>query len=130
MLRLGLVTLVVADYDAALHFFVDAVGMRVVEDTDRGDGTRWVVVAPGDAQAGGAHLLLAWASSPAQLARVGDQTGGRVGFFLTTDDFAAQHARMVAAGVHFREEPRHEAYGTVAVFEDPIGNGWDLIQPA
>jgi uncharacterized glyoxalase superfamily protein PhnB len=75
-------------------------------------------------------LLLAEADSPEQLAAVGSAAGGRVGFFLHTDDFAAQHARMVAAGVRFREEPRHEPYGTVAVFEDLYGNPWDLIQPA
>jgi uncharacterized glyoxalase superfamily protein PhnB len=77
---------------------------------------------------GGAGLLLARADGPSQRARVGDQTGGRVGFFLHTDDFARDHARMTAAGVQFREHPRHEPYGTVAVFEDLYGNTWDLIQ--
>ena len=74
-------------------------------------------------------MLLARASTPEQQARVGDPGGGRVMHFLATDDFAADHARMVAAGVHFREEPRHEPYGSVAVFEDLYGNAWDLIQP-
>jgi hypothetical protein len=85
-----------------------------------------VVSPPGD----GAGLLLALADGPAQLSRVGDQTGGRVGFFLTTRDFVGEHSRMQGAGVRFVEEPRHEPYGTVAVFEDLYGNRWDLIEPA
>jgi catechol 2,3-dioxygenase-like lactoylglutathione lyase family enzyme len=120
------VTLVVRDYDEAIRFYVDAVGFELREDTDLGGGKRWVVVAPRD---GGSGLLLAVASGPEQDARVGDQTGGRVGFFLETDDFAADHARMLAAGVRFLEEPRHEPYATVAVFEDLYGNRWDLLQP-
>jgi predicted enzyme related to lactoylglutathione lyase len=79
---------------------------------------------------GGSRMLLAKASGEAQAAAVGRQAGGRVGFFLHTDDFARDHARLTAAGTRFREEPRHEAYGTVAVFEDPWGNPWDLIEPA
>jgi predicted enzyme related to lactoylglutathione lyase len=86
---------------------------------------RWVVVSPG----GSTDVLLAEASTPAQVAAIGNQTGGRVGFFLHTDDFAGDHARMTAAGVVFREAPRHEPYGTVAVFADPWGNTWDLLQP-
>jgi catechol 2,3-dioxygenase-like lactoylglutathione lyase family enzyme len=120
------VTLVVRDYDEAIRFYVDAVGFTLREDTDLGGGKRWVVVAPPD---GGTGLLLAKASGPEQEARVGDQTGGRVGFFLETDDFAADHARMTASGVHFLEPPRHEPYATVAVFEDLYGNRWDLLQP-
>jgi catechol 2,3-dioxygenase-like lactoylglutathione lyase family enzyme len=120
------VTLVVRDYDEAIHFYVDAVGFEVREDTGLGDGKRWVVVGPRD---GGAGLLLARASGAEQEARVGDQAGGRVAFFLQTADFAADHARMVAAGVRFLEAPRHEAYATVAVFEDLYGNRWDLLQP-
>ncbi|MCU1484690.1 MAG: extradiol dioxygenase [Actinomycetia bacterium] len=120
------VTLVVHDYDEAIRFYVDAVGFELREDTDLGGGKRWVVVAPPD---GGTGLLLAVASGPEQEARVGDQTGGRVAFFLETDDFAADHARMLAAGVRFLEEPRHEPYATVAVFEDLYGNRWDLLQP-
>ena len=121
------VTLVVRDYDEAIRFYVDAVGFDLREDTDLGGGKRWVVVAPRD---GGAGLLLARASGPEQEARIGDQTGGRVGFFLETADFAADHARMLAAGVRFLEEPRHEPYATVAVFEDLYGNRWDLLQPS
>jgi catechol 2,3-dioxygenase-like lactoylglutathione lyase family enzyme len=120
------VTLVVRDYDEAIRFYVDAVGFSVREDTDLGGGKRWVVVAPPD---GGTGLLLARAAGPEQEARVGDQTGGRVAFFLETDDFTRAHARMIAAGVRFLEEPRHEPYATVAVFEDLYGNRWDLLEP-
>ena len=96
-------------------------------DIDLGDGKRWVMVAPSGAQTA---VLLARADTPAQVAAIGNQTGGRVGFFLHTDDFATDHARLVAAGVHFEEEPRHESYGSVAVWVDPFGNRWDLLQLA
>ncbi|MFJ8199316.1 VOC family protein [Streptomyces sp. NPDC096152] len=134
MRRVALVTLVVDDYDEAIRFYTEALGFRLVEDVPRPDGSRWVVVeagAPGPDGAGPATgLLLARAEGGTQRARVGDQTGGRVGFFLHTDDFAGDHARMRAAGVTFLEEPRHEPYGTVAVFQDLYGNRWDLLQPA
>ena len=120
------VTLVVADYDDAIAFYVGTLGFVLVEDTTLGEGKRWVVVAPAD---GGVSLLLAKADGDRQAERVGDQTGGRVAFFLHTRDFAADHRRMVAAGVHFVEEPRQEPYGIVAVFEDVYGNRWDLLQP-
>ncbi|MFD7997228.1 VOC family protein [Streptomyces mexicanus] len=129
MRRIALVTLVVDDYDEAIAFYTEALGFRPVEDAPRPDGSRWVVVEPG-AGASGTGLLLARARGEVQAARVGDQTGGRVGFFLHTDDFARDHARMTAAGVTFLEEPRHEPYGTVAVFQDLYGNRWDLLQPA
>lgn len=129
MSQIALVTLVVTDYDEALAFYRDSLGFELVEDSDRGDGSRWVVVCPRGGKAG-AGLLLARAKDEAQRASVGAQTGGRVGFFLHTEDFAGDHARMVAAGVRFLEEPRHEAYGSVAVFEDLYGNRWDLLQPA
>jgi catechol 2,3-dioxygenase-like lactoylglutathione lyase family enzyme len=128
MAAIAQVTLLVHDYDEAIRFYVDAAGFELVEDTPLPDGTRWVRVRPGGDSA--TTLLLAQASDDAQRARVGDQTGGRVGLFLTTDDFAADHRRMAAAGVTFREQPRHEPYGTVAVWEDLYGNGWDLIEPA
>ena len=124
---MGLVALVVPDYDAAIAFYVGVVGFVLVEDTPLGAGKRWVVVAP--PTGAGAALLLARADGEAQRARIGDQAGGRVGFFLTTADFAAAHARMRAGGVEFVEEPRAEPYGTVAVFVDPFGNRWDLIEP-
>ncbi|GAA0918798.1 VOC family protein [Streptomyces thermoalcalitolerans] len=129
MRRIALVTLVVDDYDEAIRHYTEALGFRLVEDTPRPDGSRWVVVAP-DGNGAGTALLLARARNGRQRARVGDQTGGRVGFFLYTGDFARDHARMRAAGVTFLEEPRHEPYGTVAVFEDLYGNRWDLLQPA
>jgi catechol 2,3-dioxygenase-like lactoylglutathione lyase family enzyme len=128
MPHIGLVTLIVRDYDEAIDFYVGKVGFELVEDTPRDDGTRWVVVAP--AGASETSLLLARAKSPREADRVGDQTGGRVGLFLNTDDFDRDHARMSAAGVAFAEAPRREPYGTVAVFEDLYGNRWDLIQHA
>ena len=125
---LGLATLVVRDYDEAIAFFVGALGFRLVEDRDvPAQGKRFVVVSP---SAGSAGLLLARASDAAQAARIGDQTGGRVAFFLETDDFARDHAAYLAAGVRFVEAPRHEPYGTVAVFLDLYGNRWDLLQRA
>ena len=127
MAHIGLVTLVVDDYDAAIDFYVAAVGFRLAEDRPLGDGKRWVVLMPPGAQETG--LLLARAVTDRQRERVGDQTGGRVCLFLTTDDLGRDYARMRAAGVHFAEEPRYEPYGTVAVFEDLYGNRWDLIQP-
>ncbi|WP_432042303.1 VOC family protein [Streptomyces cadmiisoli] len=129
MRRIALVTLVVDDYDEAIRFYTEALGFGLVEDAPRPDGSRWVVVEPGT-EGTGTALLLARAKGDAQQVRVGDQTGGRVGFFLHTDDFARDHARMSAAGVTFLEEPRHEPYGTVAVFQDLYGNRWDLLQPA
>jgi catechol 2,3-dioxygenase-like lactoylglutathione lyase family enzyme len=125
---IALITLVVRDYDDAIAFYTGALGFELVEDSPREDGGRWVVVRPRGAGAGTA-LLLARAADGRQEASVGAQTGGRVGFFLHTGDFAGDHARMRAAGVRFLEEPRHEPYGTVAVFEDLYGNRWDLLQP-
>ena len=129
---IALVTLVVADYDEALAFFVGKLGFELLEDTDLGAGKRWVRVAPpmNKAGGGGTALLLARAATPAQTARIGDQTGGRVAFFLHTDDFARDHAAFLANGVRFVRAPKREAYGTVAVFEDCCGNLWDLIGPA
>ena len=127
-MELSLVTLLVTDYDAAIAFFVDRMGFGLVEDSPSvaadGSAKRWVVVSPGDAAT---NILLAQASNEAQHAAVGNQHGGRVGFFLRVDNFAAQHEQMVAAGVEFLEEPRHEPYGTVAVWRDLSGNLWDLL---
>ena len=124
--RLALTALVVRDYDEAIGFYANQLGFDLTHDDDMGGGKRWVVVTPRGSQGG---LLLAKAAGEVQAARVGDQTGGRVGFFLHTDDFAADHARMTAAGVRFLEAPRQEPYATVAVFEDLYGNRWDLLQP-
>ena len=127
MRHLGLVTVVVDDYDTAVAFYVGALGFVLTSDDDQGEGRRWVVVKPSaDAQTG---LLLAVAGTPEQRERIGDQTGGRVGFFLTTDDFAGDLERFRAAGVRLLEEPRSEPYGDVVVFADRYGNRWDLIQP-
>ncbi len=128
MAHIGLITLVVRDYDEAIDFYVDAVGFGVVQDTVLDEHKRWVVLAPPGA--GETGLLLARAATDAQRERISDQTGGRVGLFLMTDDFDRDHDRMRRAGVRFAEPPRHESYGTVAVFEDLYGNRWDLIQPA
>jgi catechol 2,3-dioxygenase-like lactoylglutathione lyase family enzyme len=120
------IALVVADYDDAISFYCGRLGFALLADTDMGGGKRWVVVAPAG---GGAKLLLAKADGAEQAAHIGNQTGGRVGFFLETDDFARDHALCVERGVTFLEAPRHEVYGSVAVFEDLYGNKWDLIQP-
>ncbi|MFA3917919.1 VOC family protein [Ruegeria hyattellae] len=119
-------TLVVPDYDAAIAFYVGRLGFILDQDVDLGGGKRWVRVTPPGGSAG--SLLLARAVGPEQEAAIGNQTGGRVGFFLRTDDFARDHAAMTGAGVQFEEEPRHEPYGIVAVWRDPFGNRWDLIQ--
>jgi catechol 2,3-dioxygenase-like lactoylglutathione lyase family enzyme len=121
----AMTTLVVDDYDRAIAFACDGLGLTLVADTEMGAGKRWVVVG---GPAGG-RLLLAKADGPLQRAAIGNQTGGRVGFFVESDDFERDRARLVEHGVRFLESPRQESYGTVAVFEDPFGNKWDLIQP-
>jgi catechol 2,3-dioxygenase-like lactoylglutathione lyase family enzyme len=129
--HLGLVAIVVSEYDPAISFFVDALGFELVEDspaqTNDGRSKRWVVVRPPGAATG---LLLARADGAEQAAAVGHQTAGRVGFFLNVEDFDAAYARMSAAGVQFIKQPRTEPYGRVAVFLDIAGNKWDLIGPA
>ncbi|MEN5266382.1 VOC family protein [Stenotrophomonas sp. SAM-B] len=124
--RIALTTLVVADYDEAIAWYTGALGFTLIDDIDQGD-KRWVVVGPTDGSA--AALLLARASNDEQRARIGNQTGGRVGFFLNTDDFWRDHAAMTARGVTFLETPREEVYATVAVFRDLYGNTWDLLEP-
>lgn len=122
------IAIVVPDYDDGIAFYCGKLGFDLIEDMDLGGGKRWVLVRPKGAAE--TALLLAKAADERQRAAIGNQTGGRVGFFLFTDDFARDHAAMLAAGVEFREAPRHEAYGSVAVFADPFGNLWDLLQPA
>lgn len=126
--HLGALAYLVRDYDEAIDWFTRVLGFVLLEDTPREPGKRWVVVSPPGA--GETRLVLARAVGEAQQEFVGNQGGGRVWLFLHTDDFAADHARMLAAGVHFLEEPRHESYGSVAVFEDLYGNRWDLLQRA
>ena len=125
-MKLASITYVVRDYDEAITWFVDVLGFALVEDTRLSDSKRWVLVA---APGGGSQLLLAKADGVAQAQAVGKAAGGRVGFFLHVANFAETHATLLARGIRFREHPRHESYGTVAVFEDLYGNGWDLIGP-
>jgi catechol 2,3-dioxygenase-like lactoylglutathione lyase family enzyme len=125
--NIAAVTYVVRDYDEAIAFFTRSMGFTLVEDSPRENGKRWVLVAPPNST--GSSLLLAKAATPEQVAHIGNQTGGRVFLFLHTDDFARDYAAYKASGVNFLEPPRHEPYGTVAVFADLYGNKWDLIQP-
>ena len=129
--HLGLVAVVVCEYDPAIRFFVDVLGFELVEDspslTNDGRPKRWVVVRPPGAVTG---LLLAQADGEDQASAVGRQTAGRVGFFLHVENFDAAYARMAAADVEFVGAPRKEPYGQVAVFLDIAGNKWDLIGPA
>lgn len=126
---LGLVSLVVRDYEEAMHFFVDCLGFDLVEDTYiPAQDKRWVVVKP-NGTAAGASLLLAKASTDAQQASIGNQTGGRVFLFLYTDDLHRDYAQFKEKGVKFLREPEKQPHGVVAVFEDLYGNAWDLIQP-
>jgi catechol 2,3-dioxygenase-like lactoylglutathione lyase family enzyme len=123
---LGAVTYLVRDYDEALRWFVDKLGFIIQEDNDLGGGKRWLrIAAPG-----GSSLLLAKAANDEQRDAIGKAAGGRVAFFLYTEDFVSSAAAMKRNGVKFREDPRHESYGTVAVFEDLYGNAWDLIELA
>lgn len=119
--------LIVRDYDEAIEWYTRALRFELIEDTPRGGEKRWVRLAPRGSQ--GACLLMARAVNEEQASRIGNQSGGRVFLFLHTDDFAADHAHMKSEGVRFSEEPRHEDYGTVVVFEDLYGNRWDLIEP-
>ena len=125
--HIAMVAVVVRDYDEAIAWYREAMAFDLLEDEDRGGGKRWVRMAPQGNS--GFSLLLAQAATPRQEAAIGDQHGGRVGFFLHTDDFARDHARLAAAGAVFEEAPRHEDYGSVVVFRDLYGNRWDLIGP-
>ncbi|GLS87833.1 hypothetical protein GCM10010873_28070 [Cypionkella aquatica] len=122
---IGAFALVVPDYDSAIRFFCDGLGFRLTADLDQGN-KRWVTVQPAG---GGVQIVLAQAVGARQQAAVGDQAGGRVWLFLHSDDFARDAARITAAGGVFEEAPRHEDYGIVAVWRDPWGNRWDLLQP-
>jgi len=127
--RIGLTTLVVDEYDAAIEFFVDKLGFQLVEDTlIKSENKRWVVVAPNGSTESG--LLLAKASDDIQVNSVGNQTGGRVAFFLYTDDFWRDFEQYKSKGIKFIREPVKQPYGTVAVFEDICGNLWDLLEPS
>lgn len=123
------VTLLVDDYDRAIDFYVNALGFTLVEDTKLSETKRWVLVAPSQADAQSTSILIAKADTDAQIASIGQQTGGRVSFFLRTDQFDQDYSAMLEKGVRFLEEPRDEVYAKVVVFEDPFGNKWDLLQP-
>ncbi|MEP3889575.1 MAG: VOC family protein [Hellea sp.] len=121
------VTLVVPDYDQAIAFYVEKLKFNLIEDTRISTEKRWVLVAPPGSN--GTRLLLAKAASENQLSAIGSQTGGRVFLFLQTDSFDRDFETMMESGVKFNEKPRQEVYGKVAVFQDPFGNKWDLIEP-
>ena len=123
---LGNITLLVRDYDEAIAYYTTVLGFILLEHTALGGGSRWVRVAPPGP--GGTAVLLALANTDNPAERVGDQTGGRVGFFLHTDDFAGDFAAMTARGVRFLEAPRTEKNGMAAAFEDLYGNRWDLLE--
>lgn len=117
-------SILVPDYDEGIDFFCNTLGFDLITDEDQGH-KRWVEVRAPGAQT---SIIIARADSAEQAAAVGAQGGGRVWLFLHTDDFERDHARLTARGIVFEEDPRHEPYGTVAVFRDPFGNRWDLIQ--
>jgi catechol 2,3-dioxygenase-like lactoylglutathione lyase family enzyme len=125
MLTLGMITIVVDDYDVAISHFVNELGFALIEDTVLTPEKRWVVVAPGDT---GGKILLAKASNEAQTAAIGNSTGGRVGFFLYTDSFQETYQLFLSRGIEFMETPRNESFGQVVVFKDKYGNKWDLIE--
>lgn len=127
--HLAHVALLVRDYDEAIAFYTQKLGFELLADTPLGAGKRWVLVAPAGAGSASPALLLARAEGAEQLSRVGDQTGGRVFLFLSTDDFWRDYHRLQAQGITFLETPRQEAYATVVVFEDLYGNRWDLLEP-
>jgi catechol 2,3-dioxygenase-like lactoylglutathione lyase family enzyme len=124
--RLSLTAQLVRDYDEAIDWYTQVLGFRLVSDENQGGGKRWVVIE----DEAGRGLLLAKAKKPEELAAVGNQHGGRVGFFLQVGDFDAAFDRLSKAGARFDEEPRNEPYGKVVVFRDLYGNRWDLIEPA
>lgn len=126
MQSLAAISILVPDYDAAITWFGDKLRFTLTEDTDLGAGKRWVTMAPHrDAQT---RIVIARATTPEQVAATGNQFGGRIGFFLSVDDFEATYQSMLGSGVKFRETPRNESFGKVVVFEDYLGNGWDLLQ--
>ncbi|MEM5516170.1 VOC family protein [Henriciella sp. AS95] len=126
-MKIAAFTLVVPDYDKAIDFYVSVLGFALLEDTKLSDTKRWVRVAPPGAETA---ILLAEPKNDAERATIGNQTGGRVGFFLNVDDFEGAYALYLKSGVRFLESPRSETYGKVVVFQDPFGNKWDLIEPA
>jgi len=125
MLTLGMITIVVDSYDAAISHYVNELGFTLIEDTVLTPEKRWVVVAPGTE---GAKILLAQASTQEQIRAIGNSTGGRVGFFMYTTNFNETYELYKSRGVEFTETPRQESFGQVVVFKDKYGNKWDLIE--
>jgi catechol 2,3-dioxygenase-like lactoylglutathione lyase family enzyme len=125
--ELAHVAVVVRDYDETIVFYTGVLGFRLIEDTDMGEGKRWVLIAPSGSK--GTNILLARAATPEQATCIGNQTGGRVFLFLYTDDFWRDYRSLQSQRVEFVRDPKDEPYGTVAVFKDLYGNLWDLIQP-
>ena|SRR5436190_12601818 len=123
--HIGYISLLVRDYDEAISYFTGQLGFRLVEDTNLGDGKRWVLIAPSGSLE---TRILAKAVTADQMQQIGDQAGGRVFLFLHTDDFWRDYETYRSKGVLFREEPRVESYGSVAIFDDLYGNRWDLLQ--
>jgi len=125
MNTLGMITIVIDEYDAAIKHYVEDLGFALIEDSTLTPDKRWVVVAPSNE---GAKILLAKAASETQKAAIGNSTGGRVGFFMYTTEFSQTYELYKSRGIRFMEEPRQEAYGRVVVFMDKYGNKWDLIE--
>ena len=121
------IAIVVNDYDEAIQFYTQKLGFTLLEDTHLSETKRWVLVKPPGS--GECCLLLAKGVGDEQRSRIGNQTGGRVFLFLKTDDFERDYRKFRDNGIEFVREPATEEYGTVAVFEDLYGNGWDLIEP-
>jgi catechol 2,3-dioxygenase-like lactoylglutathione lyase family enzyme len=124
--QLGQISLLVRDYDEAIAYYTQTLGFELLEDTRMSETKRWVRVSPPGSSC---HLLLAKAANEAQEKQIGFQAGGRVMFFLYTDDFYRDYKNYTAKGVEFIREPAVEAYGIVSVFKDLYGNLWDMIQP-
>lgn len=122
---LGMIAIVIDEYDVAIHHYVNDLGFTLIEDTELSPEKRWVVVAPSST---GAQILLAKASNEQQQAAIGNSTGGRVGFFLYTDNFSETYERYLSRSIEFTEVPRSESFGQVVVFKDKYGNMWDLIE--
>ena len=124
--HLAAITLLVPDYDEAIAYYTGKLGFELIEDTRQSPSKRWVLISPPGASE--TRLLLAKAANAEQMDAIGNQSGGRVLFFLHTDDFDRDYARYQALGVDFTEQPRDEEYGKVVVFRDAYGNKWDLVE--
>ena len=125
MNTLGMIAIVIDEYDLAIAHYVNDLGFTLIEDKPMSPEKRWVVVAPSSE---GARILLAKAANEQQKAAIGNSTGGRVGFFMYTTNFVETYERYKSKGIEFLEQPRHETYGQVVVFKDKYGNKWDLIE--